>query len=109
MKADRLFYGIMEEVVRDCLEKDAGVLERKDVNVFFASKAEQSDFIKNLADSTQERLKRAFHTILLEVGLLNDLKSRELKRLFVDDQLKRYLADIGDAEYVKAMGDVEEI
>lgn len=109
MKIDRLFYEFMEEVVRECLENDTGLLELKDVNVFFVSKAEQSGFIKDLADTTLAKLKQSYHKILLEAGLLEDLKTRELKRLLVDERLKHHLVAIGDIEYLKAMGDVEGI
>ncbi|HLR92429.1 MAG TPA: DUF1819 family protein [Atopostipes sp.] len=105
MKADQLFYEFMEEVVTDSLEKDIGILEKKDVNVFFVNKAEQSDFLKSLAESTVARLKSAYLRMLLEVGMLSDLKSRELKRLVIDEELKRYLLEIGEGQYVKAMGD----
>src|SRR5699024_10635820 len=70
MKADQLFYEFIEEVVRETLEKESGVLEKKDVNVFFVNKAEQSDFIKNLSESTLARLKSAYLKMLMEVGLL---------------------------------------
>ncbi|HLR51539.1 MAG TPA: DUF1819 family protein [Candidatus Avamphibacillus sp.] len=109
MKVDQLFYEFMQEVVRDCLENDTGILEVKNVNVFFVSKAEQSDFINNLADSTLMKLKRTYHKVLLETGMLKDLKSRELKPLLVDEWLKHHLVQIGDIEYLKAMGDVEGI
>jgi len=105
MKADQLFYEFIEEVVRETLEKESGVLEKKDVNVFFVNKAEQSDFIKNLSESTLARLKSAYLKMLMEVGLLGDLKSRELRRLVIDEELKRYLIDLGEVKYVKAMGD----
>lgn len=109
MKVDQLFYEFMQEVVRECFENDTRVLEVKNVNVFFVSKAEQSDFIENLADSTLAKLKQTYHKILLQAGMLEDLKSRELKRLLVDERLKYHLADIGDLEHLKAMGDVEGI
>lgn len=109
MKEDLLFYEFMEEVIRKSLENDTGILELKDVNVFFTSKAEQSTFINNLADSTLAKVKQTYHKILLYAGMLEDLKTRELKRLFIDENLKHHLVAIGDVEYLKAMGDVEGI
>src|SRR5699024_6374372 len=105
MKADQLFYEFMGEVVKDAIEKEIGILEKKDVNVCLVNKAEQSDFLRNLAESTIARLKSAYLRMLLEVGMLSDLKSRELKRLIIDEELKRYLLDTGEVKYVKAMDD----
>src|SRR5699024_7820957 len=75
MKADLLFFEFMEETVSYSLDNESGILEKKNVNMFFSSKAEQSDYIKNLAESTLVRLKRSYLTMLLQVGLLSDLKS----------------------------------
>lgn len=105
LKIDKLFFEFMKEVVSESFEQGQGILEKKDINVFFTSKAEQSDFIKGLADSTVNRLKSAYLRLLIEVGLLTDLKTKGLNRLVIDDQLKRYLIHNGEIAYVKAMGD----
>jgi|SRR5690625_431931 len=107
MKTDQLFFEFMSEVIGEKLQHPGDALERKEVNLFFANKAEQSVFIHNLAESTVKRLQSAFLKILLEVDILMDLKARELRRPLIDDQLKEYLIKIGDAVYVKAMGEYE--
>lgn len=105
MKTDRLFYEFMEEVVFPIIQQGAGELERKDVNIFFVTKAEQSDFIKNLAESTEKRLKSAYLKMLLEVGIMKDLKTREVRRLVIDDVLKSHLIKIGQEAYLKVIGE----
>lgn len=107
MKTNLLFYEFMKEVVEDLIQYQNSVLEKKDVNVFFTNKAEQSDFIRNLAESTVKRLQSAFLKVLIEAGILRDLKSRELKPLIIDELLKRHLTQIGDRKYLRAMGDFE--
>jgi|SRR5699024_8163226 len=109
MKADRLFNEFMQEVVKEKVEQPGEVLEKKDINVFFADKAEQVEFINNLAESTVARLKAQYSTILLEAGMLKDLKTREIQRIVMDEQLTRYLIDIGDRLYVEALGENEGI
>lgn len=105
MKIDRLFFEFMDEVVKGRLIHQEGLLERKDVNVFFIEKSEQSDFIANLADTTEARLKSAFIRILLEVDIVKDLKSRELQKIIIDEQLKDYIIQLGDKKYIEAMGE----
>lgn len=105
MKTDRFFFEFMNEVVRDRLKHSDGLLERKDVNLFFAIKAEESTFIAGLAESTTERLKQTFTKILLEVGILKDLRNRELQRIFIDDDVKKVMMENGDAQYINAMGE----
>lgn len=105
MKSDQLFNEFMNEVVQEKLEHVGELLEKKDINLFFRYKAEQSDFLNNLAESTLARLKNQFARILIEAGILRDLKTKELQRVFIDDQLKSYLTSIGDKQYVRAMGE----
>lgn len=105
MKMDRLFFEFMDEVIKERLIHHENMLERKDVNVFFSEKGEQSDFIGNLAESTVAKLKQVFQKILLEVGMLKDLRSRELQRLFIDEHVQAHLKRIGDGHYIKAMGE----
>ena len=107
MKTNRLFYEFMDEVVEELLQHPDSILEKKDVNVFFTNKAEQSEFIRNLAESTTKRLQSAFLKVLLEVGILSDLRTRQVNRLFIDEHLKDHLIQIGDTKYLKAMGEYE--
>lgn len=105
VKTDQLFFEFIEEVVYPIIVQGVGELEKKDVNVFFKMKAEQSDFVKNLAESTEKRLKSAYLKMLLEVGILKDLKSREVRRLVIDDNLKSYFIQIGEVTYLKVIGE----
>lgn len=107
MKTNQLFYEFMDEVVKELIKQPESVLEKRVVNVFFSNKAEQSEFIRNLAESTTKRLQSAFVNVLLEVGILTDLKSREIRRLIIDEQLKNHLIQIGDIKYLEAMGEYE--
>lgn len=105
MKADRLFYEFMQEVVAEKLKKDNYYIDKMDVNFFFATKIEQSTTISNWSDSTIAKLKQVFKKILLEVGILESLKTGELNRLIVDSQVSEHLQSIGEKNYVKVMGE----
>jgi hypothetical protein len=106
MKIDRLFYEFMQEVVRTRLEQAGELLEKKEINIFFTERAEQSSFVHHLADSTIARLKAQFATILSEAGVL-DLKSRQLHGMYMDEALKNHFMQHGEAAYVKALGDTQ--
>lgn len=107
MKTDQLFFEFMNEVVRYKVTDTGSVLERKDVNVFFTNKIEQSGFLANLAESTVKRLQSQFVRLLIEAGMLKDRKTGELQRLLLDDNLRNYLIAIGDKKQVIAMAEYE--
>lgn len=105
MKFDRLFFEFMQEVIYEKFQRNDYTLEKKDVNAFFTAKIEQSDIIASWSETTIGKLKQVFKKILLETGMLKNLRSGELNRIIIDDQVKSYLNQIGDAVYVKVMGE----
>lgn len=105
MKTDRLFFEFMNEIIREKLESNHYLLERKDLNLYFVSKAEQDKGVTGWTEQTITKLKNVFQRILLESGILTDKKTGELSRIVMDNQLKQYLIHIGDIAYVKAMGE----
>ncbi|WP_134684891.1 DUF1819 family protein [Brevibacillus migulae] len=104
MKTDRLFFEFMNEVIREKLESNDYLLEKKDLNLYFTSKAEQDSGVAGWTEQTVQKLKNVIQRILLESGILKDKKTGELNRLLMDEQLKRHFINIGDIAYVKAMG-----
>jgi Putative inner membrane protein (DUF1819) len=105
MKTDRLFYEFMNEVIREKLEAGNFLLEKKDLNQYFASKAEQDAGVASWTEQTVKKLKQVYVRILMESGLLKNKNTGELNRLLMDEQLKKHLINIGDIAYVKAMGE----
>ncbi|MGG3693108.1 DUF1819 family protein [Heyndrickxia ginsengihumi] len=105
MKTDLLFFEFMDEVIKEKLHNNNYLLEKKDINVFFASKAEQSEKVASWSDNNVEKLKRAYMQILYESGMLRTRKGKELDRLIIDEQIKQHLTQIGDARYICAMGE----
>lgn len=105
MKTDRLFYEFMDEVIKQHFDMNDYVLERKELNMFFTEKAEQVPAISSWSELTIGKLKQVYMKILLEAGIIADLKSGELNRLLINEQVKEHLRHIGDIQYVEAMGE----
>lgn len=105
MKTDLLFFEFMNEVIGEKLHNNDYLVEKKDINLFFTSKAEQSEKIASWSDINVEKLKRAFMQVLYESGILRTRKGKELDRLIIDEQIKNHLTRIGDARYIRAMGE----
>lgn len=105
MKTDLLFFEFMDEVIGEKLHNNDYLIEKKDINLFFTSKAEQSEKVASWSDINVEKLKRAYMQVLYESGMLRTRKGKELDRLIIDEQIKNHLARIGDARYIRAMGE----
>ncbi|MEK5357897.1 DUF1819 family protein [Paenibacillus sp. FSL L8-0709] len=106
MKTDRLFFEFMTEVIHEKFESNNYLLEKKDINHYMTTKAEQDSEVAKWTEQTVNKLKNVIQLILIEAGILKDKKTGELSRLLIDEQLKGYLIQIGEIIYVKAMGEV---
>ena len=104
MKNDRLFFEFMNEVVKEKLYANNDILEKKDINIFFEQKAEQNETITKWTDNIIQKLKQVIKKILSEAKILN-LKTGEVHKLIISEELKEYLIKIGDKKYVEAMGE----
>lgn len=105
MKTDQLFFEFMNEVVSEKLAINDLTLEKKDINIFFNYKAEQDVFLASWSESTIQRLKQSYRKVLVETGILKNVRSDELNRLIIDEKIKNHLTHIGDGRYVRAMGE----
>jgi len=100
-----LFYEFMDEVIREKLQNNDYLIEKKDINLFFTTKSEQSEKVASWSEINKEKLKRAFMQVLYESGILKERRGKELNRLIIDEQIKDHLIRIGDTQYVRAMGE----
>lgn len=105
MKTDRLFFEFMDEVIREKLEANNYLLEKKDLNVFFVTKAEQDEKMAKWTEQTISKLKQVYMKLLYEAGFLRDKKSGELSRVLLDEEIKHHLTFIGDSVYLRVMGE----
>ncbi|WP_034644786.1 DUF1819 family protein [Bacillus methanolicus] len=104
MKTDRLFFEFMNEVISEKLADQDFQLEKKDINLYFSSKAEQSPVVAKFTEQTVRKLQQVHQRILQEAGILVDPKSGKLAYPIIDTDLQYYLRSIGDEAYLKAMG-----
>lgn len=105
MKNDRLFFEFMNEVVREKIEYKYDFIEKKDINMFFIEKSEQSYLVSGWSDQTIAKLKQVIFKILSEVGIIKDIKTGKISRLLIPNEVKNYLLSIGEDKYLKAMGE----
>lgn len=105
MKTDLLFYEFMDEVIREKIGTNNLFIEKKDINVFFTAKAEQSEVVAGWSEINTEKLKRVYMQVIYESGLLKERRGQELSPLFVNDDFRQHLVKIGDKKYLQAMGD----
>lgn len=104
MKTDLLFHEFMDEVIRRKFEFNDYVLEKKELNLFFTEKEEQSERVASWSEINIEKLKRAYMQVMIESGIIQDRKSRGLNRLLINEQVKDHLRHLGDGHYIEAMG-----
>lgn len=105
MKTDQLFYEFMDEVIKEKLRNNDYIIEKKDINLFFTAKSEQSAKVASWSDINLQKLKRAYMQVLFESGMLRDRRSKELNHLILDGRIKEHLIHIGDVKYVRALGE----
>lgn len=105
MKTDLIFAEFMFEIIGEKFRDNNLYLEKKDLNIFFNDKAEQSDIVANWSDINQVKLKRGMMTVLHESGILIKRQGQEIAPLIIDDDVKQHLINLGNKKYVEAMGD----
>lgn len=105
MKTDILFREFMIEVIREKFDMNDYVLEKKELNLFFTVKAEQSERLAGWSEVTIVKLKRAYMQVLIESGIIKDRKSMALNRLLINDRVKNHIRHLGNNSYIEAMGE----
>ncbi|MGK9326083.1 DUF1819 family protein [Aerococcus urinaeequi] len=103
MKNDLLFFEFMDEFIKSKLQNNDLIYEKKDLNLFFNEKADQSDQIDQWSEVTVSKLKGVYNRLLINMGYLDNIKSSALNRIYLDESLKIHLIQIGEKKYVEAM------
>ena len=80
------------------------ILEKKDVNEFFAAKREQQENVARWSDETVAKLKQVLKRIVFETGILADRKTGRLQRLTLDRDVEKYFGDQGEVEFLRVLG-----
>lgn len=98
MEEDLLFKEFMIEIIGEKYSTNNLFLERKDINEFFTQKREQNEEFSKFKESTINKLRQVYLKILIDSGILTDLKNGELNRILIDPYLRDILIK-NDGEY----------
>lgn len=104
MKSNRLFFEFMEEVVSEKYRYGQLYIEKKDINEFFDRKIEQSEEVASWSESSIKKMKQVTMKVLYECGMVENIRSGDMKRIIISQNLIDHLTRIWEKEYLIAMG-----
>ena len=100
----RLFFEFLHEVYDEKIRLGEKEIIDRDLNVFFADKAMQSDVVAGWTDTAVRKLKQCFTRMMFEAGLLeSSAKPRTIKPIHIDYRTEELLTANGLGEYLKAV------
>ncbi|MGU8577604.1 DUF1819 family protein [Clostridium perfringens] len=105
MKNDRLFFEFMNEVMKNKLNENNEILEKKDINIFIETKIEQNNDVAEWSEATISKIKQVIRKILIEAGIIEDIKNGKIHKVKMSNWLKQYLIDKSEEKYVLALGE----
>ena len=103
MSTDALFGEFVYEVYR--MKKILGerAIENRDLNDFFDDKANQSNEVAGWSEASVKKLKNVYIRNLVDAGLLEDAKNRNVKNIILSSKVEKILRDNGMETYLKAV------
>lgn len=100
----RLFFEFIHDVYDEKLRLGEKEITDRDLNVFFADKAMQSEAVAGWSDVAVKKLKQCFTRMMFEAGLLeSSAKPRIIKTIHVDYRTEEILNQNGLGEYLKVV------
>lgn len=100
----RLFFEFMHEVYDEKLRIGESEITDRDLNVFFADKAMQSEVVAGWSDAAVKKLKQCFCRMMYEAGLLeNSAKPRTMRRIHIDYRTEELLKRNGLEAYLNVV------
>jgi hypothetical protein len=100
----RLFFEFMHEVYDEKLRIGESEITDRDLNVFFADKAMQSEVVAGWTDAAVKKLKQCFCRMMYEAGLLeSSAKPRTMRRIHIDYRMEELLKRNGLEAYLNAV------
>lgn len=103
MRTDALFCEFVYEVYR--MKKILGerAIENRDLNDFFDEKANQSEEVAGWSEASVKKLKNVYIRNLVDAGLLEDAKNRNVKNIILSSKVEKMLIDYDMETYLKAV------
>ena len=100
----RLFFEFIHDVYDEKIRLGEKEITDRDLNVFFADKAMQSEAVAGWSDVAVKKRKQCFTRMMFEAGLLeSSAKPRIIKIIHVDYRTEEILSQNGLGEYLKAV------
>ncbi len=104
MKSDRFFFEFMDEVYKDKIILREFIIKDSDINIFIKRKQEQIPQIAQWTESTLNKLKAQYLTMLQEANFIKRINGGiEIIPPVIDPSLYNHLLEIGDEAYLQAM------
>jgi len=103
MNTDNLFFEFVYEVYRSKIILGEKSIETRDINVFFDEKARQSEEVFGWSESAIKKLKQCYIKNLVDAGLLDSTKNREIKHALVNYKIEELLSQHGMKVHINAV------
>lgn len=104
MLDSRLLFEFMHDVFAEKLRLGEKEITDRDLNVFFADKALQSETVAGWTEAAVKKLKQSITRMLFEAGLLESSKRpAAIREVHVDYRTEELLKENGLEEYLKAI------
>lgn len=104
LKDSRLFFEFMHDVYDEKLRIGEPEITDRDLNVFFADKAMQSEMVAGWTDTAVKKLKQCFCRMLYEADILeNSAKPRTIRQIHIDYRTEELLKRNGLEAYLNAV------
>lgn len=103
-KKDSLFFDFLFDIYREALLSSKHYISLDDFDLFFESKKESSEIVKNWSHHTIDQLAKGYRNILVESGLGHrDKRNIIVKKVLVHPDVIEHIKMIKDDVYLKAI------
>ena len=102
MRHNRVVRDFMVGVIGEKFRSQDFGFSRKDLNVFFSHLQEQNDDIAGWSESTVNKIKQVLTKILVEVEILDSVRSERLNPVLICEELEDGIRRNGDFEALAA-------
>lgn len=102
MRYNRIVWDFMVGVIGEKFKNQDFEFSRKDLNVFFSHLQEQNDDVAGWSASTGSKIKQVLTKALVEVGILDTVRSTRLNPLFLCEELEEGVRRNHDQEALAA-------
>lgn len=103
MNTDKLFFEFVYEVYRGRIILGEKSIEQRDINRFFDEKAGQSEEVASWSESAIKKLKQCYIKNLVDAGLLESTKYKEIKHALVNYRIEELLTKHGMQAHISAV------